>query len=69
MSIHLNDSYSGGELRFCHYANKKCQMYSENTLGIGDCITFPADIEHEITPVLLGTRYALVVWFRGKPYK
>ena len=44
-------------------------MYSENTLGIGDCLTFPSDIEHEITPVLIGTRYALVVWFRGKPYK
>jgi len=69
MTVQLNDSYSGGELRFCHYENKKCQMYSENTLGIGDCLTFPSDIEHEITPVLYGTRYALVVWFRGKPYK
>ena len=69
MTIQLNDSYSGGELRFCHYKNKTCQMYSENTLGIGDVIIFPSDIEHEITPVLYGTRYALVAWFRGKPYK
>ena len=69
MTIQLNDSYSGGELRFCNYRNKQCEMYSENTLGIGDCIIFPSDIEHEITPVMWGTRYSLVAWFRGSPYK
>ena len=35
----------------------------------GAVVVFPSHIWHRVTPVTKGTRYSLVVWFLGKPFK
>jgi len=36
---------------------------------MGSIIVFPSHEWHCVTPVTKGTRYSLVVWFLGKPFK
>ena len=35
----------------------------------GSVIVFPSFMEHQVTPVTKGTRYSLVAWFVGPPFK
>ena len=68
MTIQLNEDYEGGEFKvaWCD----KGQLLTE-TLGKskGTIILFPSILEHCITPVTSGTRYSLVAWFIGEPFK
>jgi PKHD-type hydroxylase len=35
----------------------------------GDIAAFPSYVLHEVTPVTRGTRYSLVAWITGKPFR
>ena len=35
----------------------------------GSIVVFPSFLYHEVKPITKGTRYSLVVWFIGKPFK
>ena len=35
----------------------------------GSVIVFPSCMEHRVTPITKGTRYSVVCWFVGPPFK
>jgi PKHD-type hydroxylase len=58
------DTYDGGELAL--------QFEAEPTImpkELGKMIVFPSYVLHEVRPVTKGTRYSLVAWVAGKPFK
>jgi PKHD-type hydroxylase len=66
VSIQLNDNadFEGGELRLHHEKNPAVPPMKQGKLAI-----FPSYTLHEVTPVTKGTRYSLVCWITGKPFK
>jgi PKHD-type hydroxylase len=64
--------YKGGELEF-DFRNmdpdkksvRKCAEISER----GSIVVFPSHIWHRVKPVTKGTRYSLVIWNLGHPFK
>ena len=74
MTCQLTDGseYTGGELEF-DFRNKNPK---ENTiqqckeiLPKGSVIVFPSFVWHRVKPVTSGTRYSLVLWNLGRPFK
>jgi len=65
MSIILNSDFEGGdfEIRDLDDENKVPKLQE------GSVIVFPSFINHRVTPVTEGTRYSLVSWFIGSPFK
>ena len=61
MSLILNDDYEGGDL-ILYGAGKVKQE-------IGSMVFFPSFLLHEVMPVTKGTRYSLVMWFLGNPWR
>ena len=63
MSLILNDpsEYEGGQLEIW---GNKVGVYKK-----GSIIFFPSWMLHRVTPVTKGTRYSLVMWFLGAPFK
>lgn len=63
--------FSGGELEFSFaqnpYQNEiiKCKEITEP----GSIIVFPSHQWHRVAPVTKGTRYSLVLWCLGAPFK
>ena len=75
--ISLSDKkdYKGGNLEF-YFGDFKFKGNKKNDLVIpkemknkGSIIVFPSFIFHRVTPVTKGTRYSLVNWNVGQPYK
>ena len=75
VTVSLSDpkDYKGGELEF-DFRNldpdkksniKKCK----EILPKGSLIVFPSFVWHRVCPVKRGTRYSLVIWNLGWPYK
>jgi PKHD-type hydroxylase len=66
ISVQLSDSkeYEGGDL-LLHSGKEPIKMPKD----IGKLIVFPSYTLHEVTPVTKGTRYSLVAWVSGKPFK
>jgi len=62
MSLILNEDYQGGEFEFFGEDN----LIKEKT---GTIIVFPSFSVHRVRSVIKGTRYSLVAWFCGEPYK
>jgi len=67
MAVNLSDpkDYKGGGFEFWFgspYSAKEVK-------GQGSLVFFPSNHWHRITPVLSGTRYSLVAWVLGKPFK
>lgn len=63
ISAYLNDDYSGGELEFKHFnITIKPQK--------GDIVVFSSAFPymHKVNPVIEGTRYAIVNWYRYATY-
>jgi|TARA_R110000823_G_scaffold873_2_gene3604 PKHD-type hydroxylase len=68
--------YKGGELEF-DYRNYDPHMRDENNhlikakeiLPKGSIIVFPSFLWHRVKPVTKGTRYSLVLWNLGYPFK
>lgn len=58
-SMHLNDDYEGGEFAFF---NRELKY----KLNKGDVLMFPSTFmyPHEVMPVVEGTRYSIITWFR-----
>ncbi len=66
MSLLLNDDFEGGELEVASTLG----MVSFNAeLKAGTCAVFPAWVKHRVKPVTSGTRYSLVAWMNGPPFK
>ncbi|SVA64284.1 uncharacterized protein METZ01_LOCUS117138 [marine metagenome] len=69
MTVLLNDNYEGGEFEFCSYNRTDYQITAPNIGGAGSIIVFPSAQEHRVAPVTKGTRYSLVAWFIGPPFR
>jgi len=73
MTLNLTEpsEYKGGNLKFDFGPHagrgrfKTCQEIRPR----GSMIIFPSFIHHQVTPVTEGTRYSLVVWSLGKPFR
>jgi PKHD-type hydroxylase len=78
MTCQLTDGseYEGGELEFdfrqydphMRDESKHLQKATE-ILPKGSIIVFPSFVWHRVKPVTKGTRYSLVMWSTGYPYK
>jgi len=74
VTVSLSDpkTYKGGELEF-DFRNssdgkpviRKC----EEILPMGSLVVFPSHVWHRVNPVTKGTRYSLVIWNIGYPFK
>ena len=66
MSLQLSDpeDYEGGDLQFLH---GKEETTAERKRGL--MLFFPSWTLHRVTPVTKGTRYSLVAWVSGPPFK
>ena len=78
VTISLNDpdEYEGGNLEFDFRnqvdweRNKKKTIKScEEIRPRGSIIVFPSFCWHRVAPVTSGTRYSLVIWNLGRPFK
>jgi len=78
MTCQLTDGseYEGGELEF-DFRNYDPHMRDESQhlkkakeiLPKGSIIVFPSFVWHRVKPVTSGTRYSLVAWHLGQPFK
>ena len=78
MTCQLTDGseYQGGELEF-DFRNYDPHMRDESIHRIqckeilpkGSIIVFPSFVWHRVKPVISGTRYSLVVWHLGQPFR
>ena len=78
MTCQLTDGseYTGGELEF-DFRNYDPHMRDESKhvrqvpeiLPKGSIVVFPSPLWHRVKPVTRGTRYSLVVWHLGNPFK
>lgn len=73
VTINLVDGteYEGGNLKFDfgpHFQGERFQEVTE-IRPKGSMIVFPSMNYHQVTPVTKGTRYSLVMWCLGKPFK
>ena len=69
MTILLNGNYQGGEFQFASYNKLKNIVETPDFKNAGSVIVFPSFMEHQVAPVTKGTRYSLVAWFVGPPFK
>tara|TARA_E500000318_G_scaffold1578_1_gene2051 strand:+ start:1734 stop:2369 length:636 start_codon:yes stop_codon:yes gene_type:complete len=78
MTCQLTDGseYEGGELEF-DFRNYDPNMRDESKhvkqikqiLPKGSIVVFPSFVWHRVKPITKGTRYSLVMWSLGYPYK
>lgn len=72
MSINLSppNSYEGGDFEIeyseGHYREKRTISDMKNQ---GSVIVFPSFTPHCVMPITKGTRYSIVVWMLGEPWK
>ena len=75
MTCQLTDGseYKGGELEFDFRNNDPPKISNiqkcKEILPKGSIIVFPSFVWHRVKPVTSGTRYSLVVWNLGRPFK
>ena len=71
INLNLPGEYEGGNLKFDFGPHSTGNRYHECTeiRPQGSIIIFPSYIYHQVTPVTKGTRYSLVLWTLGKPFK
>ena len=72
MTVNLTNpkNYAGGNLKFDfgHHNAKRFHVCQE-IRPTGSIIIFPSHTHHCVTPVTRGTRYSLVLWSLGKPFR
>jgi len=68
--------YTGGELQFDtrsydpHMRDEdKHVITSKEILPKGSIVVFPSFVWHRVQPVTRGTRYSLVIWNLGYPFR
>lgn len=73
MTVNLNlpGDYDGGNLKFDfgHHAEGEQFHECEEIRPQGSIIIFPSFVDHCVTPITRGTRYSLVLWTLGDPWK
>jgi PKHD-type hydroxylase len=78
ITVSLNDpkEYEGGNLQFDFRnqidweRNKDAQIHTCTQIRPrGSIIVFPSFVWHRVSPVVRGTRYSLVMWNLGQPWK
>jgi len=72
LTINLNapGEYEGGDLKFDFGHHGDRQFYEcEEIRPQGSLIIFPSFLDHCVAPVTRGTRYSLVLWTLGDPWK
>jgi len=72
MTVSLSDQkeYSGGNLEFDFRAISKNKPQACKEINSkGSLVVFPSFVWHRVTPVTRGTRYSLVSWHTGDPFK
>ena len=70
ISLNSPDEYEGGNLEFSWFDGKKITTHECTEIRPrGSIVVFPSFIHHRVTPVTKGTRYSLVLWNLGKPFK
>ena len=58
------NDYEGGELAL--HTSIEADLMPKD---LGKIVVFPSYVLHEVRPVTKGTRYSLVAWVTGKPFK
>ena len=72
LTINLSDpnDYEGGDLKFDHGPHELNRFTTcKEIRPQGSCVVFPSFTFHQVTPVTKGTRYSLVLWTLGYPFK
>lgn len=72
VNLSVDESYKGGELKFDFGVHKKEEERFHLCTEIrpqGSIIIFPSFTYHCVAPVTKGTRYSLVLWTLGDPWK
>ena len=74
VTISLSDEndYEGGDFEFDFRDNDKGSNQPQLCKEIrpkGSVVVFPSFVWHRVKPVISGTRYSLVIWNLGWPYK
>ena len=66
--VQLSDplTYEGGELQFGQATDDKIEVADKNK---GCVVLFPSYMRHRATEVTKGTRYSLVTWITGPPFR
>ena len=71
-TLSLNDpsEYEGGNLKFDFGPHVPDRFYTCTEIRPrGSMIIFPSHLYHQVTPVTKGTRYSLVSWHLGNPFR
>jgi PKHD-type hydroxylase len=72
-SLSNPEDYQGGELEFNFNDPEKDKKQNirkcTEILPRGSIVVFPSFVWHRVCPVKKGTRYSLVIWNLGYPYK
>jgi PKHD-type hydroxylase len=71
INLSPDNSYTGGNLKIDFGPHTPSERYHEceEIRPRGSIIVFPSFVNHQITPVTDGTRYSLVMWTLGYPYR
>lgn len=72
MTLNLNEpgDYDGGLLNFDFGSHAPVRYHEcKEITPQGSLVVFPSFIYHQVTPVTRGTRYSLVLWTLGHPFK
>jgi PKHD-type hydroxylase len=62
------DSYAGGDLQF-DFGYKQPVHTCTELRNQGSIVVFPSHLLHRLTPITAGTRYSLVLWNLGLPFR
>jgi hypothetical protein len=70
-NLNIPGDYEGGNLKFDfgNHAENSRYHECEEIRPQGSVICFPSFLPHCVTPVTSGTRYSLVLWSLGEPWK
>jgi|DEB0MinimDraft_10_1074344.scaffolds.fasta_scaffold05588_5 PKHD-type hydroxylase len=71
-SLSNQKDYKGGELEFSfrnNFDNANATAECTQILPRGSIVVFPSFVWHRVKPVTEGTRYSLVIWNLGRPFK
>jgi PKHD-type hydroxylase len=72
VNLSTEGSYEGGNLKFDWGNHARVNNQYHECVEIrpqGSIIVFPSHLYHCVTPVTKGTRYSLVMWCLGRPFK
>ena len=68
-SVILNEDYEGGEMQFREIDDHGDLKTTSIKPKTGSVLVFPSCVHHRVAPVTKGTRYSVVAWYGGPPFK